>query len=395
MVKQVTHIINENERSRILGLYDLKEKKRDYIFEACMTVNDRFFILHDDVFDIQEQKSLGNIWSSIDTFKTIFKNVDIENNEEYTQIKENIISLPLLENNDNLYVIRDFLLEWNFFDDTWLGNKLKDAGTAIKDTAIAGWEGLKKLGVAISKGEWSEIMSLLGKGVIWILRKLKDALYSTLGMIVDAILIATGIGETVQWIPWALITALDAYQISTNNWPENEKDDPMWLKLIFFGIDILGLVSTGAIALSAKKTLQPISDLAKTSPEKVTDYIRKNAPIRNFLLKIKNAILSVPSKMKSAQTYIAKTFPKGSEFISNIMGGLSNILKRLDNSLVKILGDIPGMGTSAGLKTAGVLYGAETTINKLTGVSGQQLKNLEKMDDIIKTKYGGKDPFDL
>ena len=70
-----------------------------------------------------------------------------------------------IEKFDNLYEIRDYLLEWNFFDDTWLGSKLKSAGTAIGDTFEKGWRGVKKLGVAISKGQWSQIWDLLKRGV--------------------------------------------------------------------------------------------------------------------------------------------------------------------------------------------------------------------------------------
>ena len=251
MVKQVRHIITENERNRIRNLYSLNQGKRTYIFEACLSVNQRYFILQDEVFDIQEQKTLGNIWSSIEVFKTIFKNVNIEN-QEYRGLQESISSLPILEGISDLYSIRNILLEWNFFDDTWLGEKLKVAGHSIKDVTTQSLEGIKKLGVEIGKGEWSEILSLLSKGVLWILRKLKSAMYSTLGMIVDAILVATGIGKTIQWIPWALITALDVYQFLNNDWVGEEANQPTWLKLLFLGFDVLGLVTSGAVAKAAR-----------------------------------------------------------------------------------------------------------------------------------------------
>jgi hypothetical protein len=110
-----------------------------------------------------------------------------------------------------------------FFQDTWFGEKLADAGKGVKDAFIEGWEGLKEFGVVISKGEWKEILVSLAKGVRWVFRKLKEAMYSTVVMIADAILIATGVGLAFHWIPWAIITALDIYQITSNDWPENEK----------------------------------------------------------------------------------------------------------------------------------------------------------------------------
>jgi hypothetical protein len=95
-------------------LYNLKNK-RNYIFELCTTVDGRYFILQDDVFDIKEQRSLGNLWDSIDIFKTIFNNISLENNKEYQNIKENILKLPIFEEKQNLHGLRNILLEWNFF----------------------------------------------------------------------------------------------------------------------------------------------------------------------------------------------------------------------------------------------------------------------------------------
>ena len=120
-----------------MDILQLLKKKRNYVFEAHLTVDERYFVLHDEVFDIKEQTKLGNLWESVDIFKTIFSNVQIDN-PEYKEIQEGWLNLPVLENSDNLYELRDFLLEWNFFDDTWVGRKLSDAGTAIKDTAIHG-----------------------------------------------------------------------------------------------------------------------------------------------------------------------------------------------------------------------------------------------------------------
>ena len=166
MVYQTRNILTESQKNDIRSMYGINPQKRDYIFELCTTVDGRYFILRDDVFDIQEQKSLGNLWGSIDVFKNIFQNVKIENEpQEYTQIKESILSLPILEGKENLYELRDILIEWSFWENTWLGNKLSDAGKAIKDSVTAGWEGLKQFGVAISKGEWSQILSLLASGV--------------------------------------------------------------------------------------------------------------------------------------------------------------------------------------------------------------------------------------
>lgn len=396
MVKQVRHIITENERNRIRNLYSLNQGKRTYIFEACLSVNQRYFILQDEVFDIQEQKTLGNIWSSIEVFKTIFKNVNIEN-QEYRGLQESISSLPILEGISDLYSIRNILLEWNFFDDTWLGEKLKVAGHSIKDVTTQSLEGIKKLGVEIGKGEWSEILSLLSKGVLWILRKLKSAMYSTLGMIVDAILVATGIGKTIQWIPWALITALDVYQFLNNDWVGEEANQPTWLKLLFLGFDVLGLVTSGAVAKAARAEGKALSSIAK-NPTKIAEFMKSNPKMKGYIKSIMNGLKKVPVYMSKAVQVIGNKFPKGAAFISGIVGKMSGVLKSMEQSLGKLVGATAAKGTMAGSKTTGLFYGVEKGFEKYaqwkTGFSHVQLKNMEKLDNIQKT-YGGKDPFDI
>ena len=124
--------------------------KRNYIFESCVTINGEFLIFQDDVFSIKEQKSIGNIWSSIDLFKKIFKSVNIKNND-YKIIRESILRLPLLENNVNLYGLRDILLEFDFLQDTWLGQQFSDSKKGITDFATKSYDGLKKIEKRVKK----------------------------------------------------------------------------------------------------------------------------------------------------------------------------------------------------------------------------------------------------
>jgi hypothetical protein len=398
MVYQTRNILTESQKNDIRSMYGINPQKRDYIFELCTTVDGRYFILRDDVFDIQEQKSLGNLWGSIDVFKNIFQNVKIENEpQEYTQIKESILSLPILEGKENLYELRDILIEWSFWENTWLGNKLSDAGKAIKDSVTAGWEGLKQFGVAISKGEWSQILSLLASGVKWVLRKLKEAMYSTIGMIVDAILIATGVGKTVQWIPWALVTALDVYQLATDDWPEEEKNDPFWLKCLTLGFDILGLVTAGAMAKSAKAAATPLKALSK-SPGRVAQYLEKNPKLKGLIQSMIDGINKVPSFLSKAQATIASKWGAGGKYIADAIGWIRSITSKFVSSLSELIGKLSSK--EAGKATAtntGMLYGfdkgAEKYIEYKTGMSMVQIKNLEKFDNLAK-KYGNKDPFE-
>jgi hypothetical protein len=382
MVYQTRNIVTESERNRISSIHGFVPQKRNYIFEACVTVDGRYFVVQDEVFDIQEQKTIGNLWGSLDVFRTIFENIKLEDNE-YSQIRENFLSLPILESQQNLYGLRDILLEFSFLQDTWLGRQFKNAGNSVTDFAKTSYEGVKKFGLAVSQGEWSNILTLLSQGVKYLLRKLKDAMYSNLGMIVDAILIATGVGAGVAKIAWGLIVALDVYQLSTGDWPEEEKNDPLWLKFLFLGFDILGFVSAGAAAKAAKAGITPLKSIAN-SPSKVAQYFKKNPKVRGMIMSMIEGMKSVPSRLQSVMTSIAKKSPTIANFIKGVFSKLSMISTKFTESLQKLLGQTAGKGVSAGTKTAGVLYGFETGLHKLSGrnkvTSNSEIPGLSDID---------------
>jgi hypothetical protein len=395
MVYQTRNIVTESERNRISSVHGFLPSKRDYIFEACVTVDGRYFVVQDEVFDIQEQRTIGNLWGSLDTFKTIFENVKLED-ERYSQIRENFLSLPILETQQNLYGLRDILLEFDFLQDTWLGRQFKNAGNSIVDFGKTSYEGLKKFGIAVSQGEWMNILKLLGQGVRYLLRKLKDAMYSNLGMIVDAILMATGVGAGATKIAWGLIVALDVYQITTNDWPEEEANDPFWLKCLFLGFDILGFVSAAAAAKAAKQGIMPLKAIAN-SPSKVAQYFEKNPKIKGLITSMIEGIKKIPALLESVVTSISKKAPKIANFIKGVFGKLSSLSTKFTESLQKLLGQTTGKGASVGVKTGGILYGFETGMHSLLGGSKtgeESLAVAKRYDDVIKTHYGGKDPFD-
>lgn len=346
--------------------------RRDYIFESCVSVNGRYLIIKDNVFDLQEQKNIGSVWESIDVFKTIFRNTQLDI-AEYKQIQESVENLPILESKDNLYGLRDILLEWSFFDDTWLGKELKSSGESIKNTFIDSYEGLKKFGVAISKGEWKEILSLLAKGTLYVLRKLKSAMYSAVGMTIDAILVATGIGKSVQWIPWALILGLDIYQMISNDWPDDEKNKPLWAKWLDIGFDVLGLVFAGVAAKGARALFAPLIRMGETSGSKIAAWLARNPKAAAILDNIIKGVGKVPSMMQNAVSFLSRKFPAGAKFLEKIVGRVGSMmtslvesLKSLKSGYKRITGGSTklGAGVRGGTETTGVLYGFEKIMSK-------------------------------
>lgn len=401
---------------------ELPKQRPSFLFECHLSVDERYFVMHDEVFDIVEQKTLGYLWDSIDTFKTIFGNVQIDNTE-YKEIQEGVAKLPLMENKSDLYAIRDVLIEgfWSSVGDgisdfgNWVKDTVVDAGKGIAKFASDSWEGLKKVGVAISKGDWGEIMSLLGRGVLYLLRKLKDAAYSTLGMIVDAILIATGIGKGAQMVVWGLITALDVYQIINNDWPEGDNREQIW-KYLDLGFDILGLVFAGVAAKGARTIFRPLQGLKGT---KLASKIAKSPKLKAVIKRIHKASKSASGKLKGVATKIKSKWSTGFKWIGSILGGLGNVIKKLQTYCgkliktsnlkgVKNMKNTPGKGfvtrktgmdavktgTKAAAVVGGLSYGIEKGMEAYTGISKKDSENMSKTMTTYDELYGDKDPFD-
>lgn len=347
---------------------------QECVFNGHITTNGRFLILQDNVFDIQEQKDLGNLWDSIDTFKLIFKGTDSEL-EGYKEIQEKILSLPILENSDNLYVMRDFILEWDFFD--WGRKELSDAGAGIKDFVTTSWEGAKKLGVTVSKGEWAEVLNLLKKGVIYVIRKLRDALYTNVGMVVDAILIATGIGKVAQFVMWALVVSLDVYELSSGDYPPETIDDPMWMKLMFLGFDVMGMVVAGAAVKTLRAMFAPLFAWVRKGGS-AAKWFARNPKAKVAVQQMSNAVDKAPSYLKRASQYLSRKFPKGANFINSIMKSVGNFLSKLKNSLTSLINSSNKVvkGAVAGGMVAGLGYG----IDKVVGGNETQLSTVQQQN---------------
>ena len=423
VLERHNQLINYNGHSNSLLPQSLKKEKADYVFECHLTVDERYFVLQDEVFDIQEQTTLGNIWDSIDNFKTVFRNVNIDNSD-YKEIQEGWESLPILEGVNDLHVIRDFLIQEGFFNSVWNGiksaggwvvDKVVDAGKSIAQFAKDSWEGIKSLGIAISKGDWSEILKLLGRGVLWILRKLKSAAYSTLGIIVDAILVATGVGKGAQLVVWGLITALDVYQILNNDWPDGDDREPFW-KYLDLGFDILGLVFAGVAAKGARAVFRPLQGLKMPQ---MAARVAKSPTMKKLIRKIHRATKSAGGSLKSVQASISKKWPSGAKFINKILGGFEKVVKKLQDYLGGILkrstlknidkvvkpgkGFVPTVKTGkefmkkaavAGGTAAGLSYGIEKGVEMYTGHSVKDMENFEKTMKTYDDIYGDTDPFD-
>ncbi len=394
MVLQKKGLMLERHNS-ILGYNGHTNQTKDLIrtdkvlFEAFITVDERYFVMNDHVIDIQEQTNLGYLWDSLDVFKKIFGTVHIDNSE-YKEIQEGVAELPLMENKSDLYAIRDVLIEWTWAGvgdsiiggvkdaGEWVKDKVVDAGKSIMSFADQAWTNVKKLGLAISEFDFKKVLSMIGKGVLWVLRKFKDAAYSTVGIIVDAILVATGIGKVAQGVFWGLVTGLDVYQLSTGDW--KPKGTPTWEKWLDLICDCIGLLGAGVAAKGARGLVKGIK-----SASQIPAFIKKNKAIMNIINKMKSGaswviskITSILKKLKGKWKPLDKFIDKIISFCKKVFTGLKNFVKKVFPETKKLTSKQKlSRGVKAGGAATGIMYG----IDKYSEKKGEE--SSKKVDQAI------------
>ena len=358
-------VITESERNLIRRMHQnqkgldsmikesmglLSNVSESVVITDWVSPDDKYLILFDELYNLHSGEKLGDIWENFDNFKLfISHSFEVAKNVPQ-QIKESVVitlnSLVLTESMNNMSklkpIFKQIIREEGFGE--WLGKGLKktgewavdsakEFGSDIADIGKTGWEGLKKAGIAISQGDWKQILSLLGKGMVFLARKLRSLLYNPVGIVLDSILIATGIGKGVQWIPWAIVVALDIYEISTGDY--EEKDMPTWLRWLLIGTDVLGLVLAGGVAASAKATLAVFKGV-KTEAQ-FAEIAMKNPTTIKIIEKIIGAFSKVPQYLGKAVTYLKSTkMAKAAPWIQNILGKAEGILQNGTKSLSKI-----------------------------------------------------------
>ena len=373
-------------------------KEPGVVFEAFITCDERYFILNDHVIDIQEKTNLGYLWESMSIFKTIFSNVE-NDTEEFGEIRESVLTSPLVESTDqNLYELRDFFLEEGFgewISNSWLGKKVKAAGKGISDFYSEAKKKLAEFGAKLSNLQWKDVWNALGRGLLWILRKFKAAAYSTIGIIVDAILVATGIGKVPQMVFWGLVTGLDVYQLISGDW--DPEGTPMWMKILDLVCDLIGLLGAGLAAKGARVMFKGVKSISQ-----VKKVMSGNKAFMNIINKIKGGTQWITSKIKSVLSKLKGKWSALDKFINKITGFLSKAVKKIKDFVIKMFPDTTGLtakqklsrGVKAGTTAGALIYGIEKGVEAYTGVSAEDAENFEKTMQVYDELYDDKDPFD-
>jgi len=362
----------------------------DVVFTDWLSPDEKFIIFLDEVYDLENKVRLGNIWENFDLFKNFIRHsFDVATNVPQVvkeSINKSLSKLILTESTQDMTKLKPFIRQLmseegtlNIFNKDfysmdnigqlgsefvdWTVKQAKDSYEGFKDFAATSWEGIKKMGIAISKGDWDELMNLIGKGALYVARKLRASLYTPGGVAIDAILVATGVGKGVQVIAWSIVVALDAYEVITGEYEDPTL--PTWIRALFYGLDVLGLVLAGAAAKSGRVGVETMVKSGVKSEAQVAEYLAKNPELRGTVESMAKSAEKVPSLLRDAVNYLKKTFPSGAQFIELTLGTIEKFITFIVDALKSILpaGKQVVKGTAAAGKSLVTYFGVEKLIH--------------------------------
>jgi hypothetical protein len=414
------NIITDSVSTLKESIGQMSEVFESIVITDWLSPDNKYVILFDELYDLTDNVKLGDIWENFDNFKlfishsfNVAKNVPQQIKESVNESLKSLMLTESVSDYRNLKpIIKQLIKEEGFFDwvgsgikktGEWAVNNAKKFGKDVSDLFSTGWEGLKKAGIAISQGEWKDLLNILQKGMLFVARKIRHLMYNPVGIVLDSILVATGIGKAVQWIPWAIIVALDLYEIISGDY--EEKDMSTWMRWLMVGIDVLGLIFTGGVAGSARAAFKVFKGIK--SEAQFAEIAAKNPATISWIQKIVGAFSKVPQYLGKAATYLKSTkLAKASPWIENILTKSEGVLTRATESLNKLsnssktaiaggkqintiekaikpvvpLSQIAKKGATRGLKTAGVV----TVLDKAFKKGAQAYYGLsdKEMDDI-------------
>ena len=357
-------IITESDKKQIISKH-LKECAVDIeniVIKDWLSPDEKYLIFLDELYDLENKTKLGDVWKKPDNL-ILFLEHSFRVSKFKKTIKEHAQktfgSILLTENTQDISeikpLIKEFLSEgknaWNYFTD-FVSNTAKSTASGVWNFGSDLVKGGYKLGGEILKGNWSEVWNLMKQGVKWLARKIRQAIYSPVGIIIDTILIATGYGKVPQVIVWAIVVLLDIYEFVTGDY--EHKDEPMWLRIIFFLIDILGLVMAG-VAAKAARTAVKAAVAAGRGIDGLAEAAIKNPTFKELLITAVKSLKELPAKLAGlsgtlGKGYFSKLLKMGlskvGDFVRWIIEGLKSTWK--SGALRPILvttGIVSGIGT--------------------------------------------------
>ena len=399
MKKNLYHIDN-TEISRILEMHKTATKKQylkenvnldnsknndNVIITDWLSPDERYVIFLDELFDLNEKKSYGNIWEDVSNLVVFLEHTYRTSNLSET-IKEHaantfskfLLTEGKLDLTQHKNVIKEMLINESMLGDVWQGAKdwgsdfVQSTKKGITDFGKDVWRGAKKIGGAVLRGDVQEIINLLKKGTLYLARKIRQAVYSEAGLIIDTILIVSGIGKVAQFIVWAIVVALDIYEFTTGNY--EHPDEPDWMRALFFGIDVLGMVTAGSAAIAARRVVKAATVGIKTS-EEIAAKIAKSPKLKDVIETAATNLSGGANKMEQAGSKLGSG--KIGTWFKGILSKMGGFFKYLGETLAKLLSF---KTLKAGAKTAVVVGGLGTLAHTFKNYQEKNNSDISKND---------------
>jgi len=223
----------------------------------------------------------------------------------------------------------------------WVNDEMSDID---RDQYKAIWDRLGKLGykgyvqndflAATGKGDVVGMAKagftwLKDKGLPWFMEKLRDALGSTAGAILQQLLNYTGVGAIGVTVLWAVLTLFDVSQIASGL--------GSWAKLIF---SVFGLLTAGVLAKAIGGFLKP---LFKATGGGISTFFANIAKKPWFITYVKPAVGKIGQAigwasglLKQAGDWVVKKL--GATAIGGMVGKAVKWLESISEMVVKYAG---------------------------------------------------------
>ena len=324
----------------------------DVIITEFLSPDERYVIFLDELYDLKNKKKIGNIWEDFESLK-FFLRYSFNTSELDRGIIESVNKILngsiITESTESIKDLKPYIKEYlneGVWDDfkSWASETGKSTVNGFKDFISKTQKGAGQLVDKISNSEWVEVIDLLKKGIHFFAKKLRDAMYSPVGIVLDTILVASGIGKSVQWIPWAIIVGLDIYELVKGDY------ESLFDHLLNTFFDVLGLVFTGAVAKGVKLTFKGVKNV-----EQLNQVVQSSPKLKQYFMKLPEILSKVSPKIQSAIKFLSTKFPKASNFLKGILSSIDGFINKMVSEFQKLLKPSVAIagGASAGI-TAGL-----------------------------------------
>lgn len=342
--------ISESEKNKISRLHKNAISNESITIVEWLSPDEKYCIFLDDLIDIENKKKIGNVFENFDNFRFFLKHcyqtASHLNEELRESLLESVNSFVITESNSDIRGLRPYVKQM-IIEQEWTSNPFKkefyssqnwnNAYQSGKKTVESGIEGLKTAYSNIKDGDWKTAISIIGKGALYVAKKIRSALYTPIGIVLDAILIAISAGGAK--IPltavWCIVIMLDLYEFSTGNYEEPNMG--MGWRLLNFGTDIIGLVTTAFMAKGAKATI----NAAKTTFGSTDDALRlaaqRQPKLKGLLQKMLNSTSSASNVFKKGVNNLKTNSPKMYNFFKGVISIFDYVLNKLIDTLTYIL----------------------------------------------------------